>query len=108
MPHLPRPPGATPDFFAIHTATELREWPVHDLQHARRLTRPMQFSHESDRYMPADWDEAMAGVGRTLREIGQDDSRLADSYTQGRASLEAAYQLYVRPHQLVRHLQHVP
>ncbi|WMT91569.1 FdhF/YdeP family oxidoreductase [Pelagibacterium sp. H642] len=89
---------ATPDFFAKHTASELREWSDHDLEEVGRLTHPMRFNHDLDRYEPVEWDEAISDIGRELRAIGARDPRRAVFYTSGRASLEASYmyQLFAR------------
>ena len=87
---------ATPEFFAAHTVSELRGWPDHDLEKAGRLTHPLRYDHASDRYVETSWDEAFATVGRHLAELP--DPNMAEFYTSGRTSNEAAflYQLFVR------------
>ncbi|MFC7704286.1 FdhF/YdeP family oxidoreductase [Plastorhodobacter daqingensis] len=87
-----------PEFFARHSAAELRLWPDHDLEQEGRLTHPMRFNHETDRYEPVSWDEAFAEIGRELAEIRARDPRRAVFYTSGRASLETSYmyQLFAR------------
>lgn len=86
----------TPAFFAQHTVTELRGWSDHDLEHEGRLTQPLRYDPESDRYLAVDWAEAFAQIGAVLR--GLDSPNRAEFYTSGRASNEAAflYQLFVR------------
>ena len=86
----------TPEFFAAHTVSELAQWPEHDLEAQGRLTTPMRWHAESDRYQPVCWDEAFALIGRELRALGDPDRALF--YTSGRTSNEAAflYQLFVR------------
>ncbi|HEY0276609.1 MAG TPA: molybdopterin-dependent oxidoreductase, partial [Paenirhodobacter sp.] len=85
-----------PDFFAAHSVAELRGWSDYDLEHQGRLTHPMRYDAGSDRYLPVTWDAAFAGIGAVLR--GLDSPDLAEFYTSGRASNEAAflYQLFVR------------
>ncbi len=86
----------TPDFFAKHTVTALRGGPDHDLEHQGRLTVPLRYDPQSDRYLAVDWADAFAEIGAILR--GLDSPNRAEFYTSGRASNEAAflYQLFVR------------
>lgn len=86
----------TPDFFAAHTVTELESWGDYELEMQGRLTHPMVYDAASDRYLPIDWDDAFALVGRHLRALP--DPNAAEFYTSGRTSNEAAflYQLFVR------------
>ncbi|MBE7198806.1 MAG: FdhF/YdeP family oxidoreductase [Parafilimonas terrae] len=79
---------ATPDFFAAHTVTELLGWSDFALEEAGRLTHPMRYDPESDRYHPCTWDEAYAEIGRELRGL---DPKSVVFYTSGRASLETSY-----------------
>lgn len=86
----------TPDFFRKHTVSELRGWTDYDLERQGRLTHPLRYDAESDRYVVATWDEAFAEIGHVLN--GLDSPDRAEFYTSGRASNEAAYvyQLFVR------------
>ena len=61
-----------------------------------RLTHPMAYDAATDRYLPVSWDEAFATIGRHLN--GLPDPNMAEFYTSGRTSNEAAflYQLFVR------------
>ena len=61
-----------------------------------RLTHPMAYDAATDRYLPVSWDEAFAIIGRHLRALP--DPNMAEFYTSGRTSNEAAflYQLFVR------------
>ena len=79
---------ATPDFFAAHTLSELRNWSDHDLEEQGRLTTPMRYDAASDKYLPVDWDEAFREIGNELNAL---DPRAVIMYTSGRASLEASY-----------------
>ena len=82
------PERCTPDFFAQHTLSDLRQWHDHDLEMTGRLTHPMRYDPRSDRYLPVSWDEAFAGIGRELRAI---DPKSAAFYSSGHAGLEASY-----------------
>jgi molybdopterin-dependent oxidoreductase alpha subunit len=86
----------TPDFFAAHTVTELSRWSDYELEMVGRLTHPMAYDAASDRYVPVEWPEAFATIGRHLRALP--DPNMADFYTSGRTSNEAAflYQVFVR------------
>ena len=86
----------TPEFFLRNTVTALRGWSDYDLEHQGRLTTPLRYDPESDRYLAVDWADAFAEVGALLRAL--DSPNRAEFYTSGRASNEAAflYQLFVR------------
>ena len=86
----------TPEFFARHSVGELWGWTDFDLENEGRLTHPMRYDRESDRYLPIEWDEAFALIGGALRALP--DPNVAEFYTSGRASNEAAflYQLFAR------------
>ena len=78
----------TPEFFAKHTVTELRGWKDHDLEQEGRLTHPMRYDHDSDRYVPCAWDEAFSAIGQELKAL---DPKSVVFYASGRASLETSY-----------------
>jgi molybdopterin-dependent oxidoreductase alpha subunit len=86
----------TPAFFAAHTVSELWNWSDFDLENEGRLTHPMVYDHATDRYVPISWDDALTRIGAALRRLPQPD--MAEFYTSGRASNEAAflYQLFAR------------
>ncbi|MGA7296981.1 MAG: FdhF/YdeP family oxidoreductase [Rhodanobacteraceae bacterium] len=83
-------------FFDAHTVSELWQWSDHDLEDAGRLSQPMVYDADSDRYRPTTWGHAFARIGKILHELDHPD-RL-ELYTSGRASNEAAflYQLFGR------------
>ena len=87
---------ATPEVFARHTVTELRELSDYELERIGRLTHPMRYDAATDRYRPVSWDDAFAEIGAVLNGLDHPDR--AEFYTSGRASNEAAflYQLFVR------------
>ena len=82
-------------FFANHTLAELEGWRDHDLEEQGRLTHPMRWNPESDKYEPVSWEEAFREIGRELRATPPEK---VEFYTSGRASLETAYmyQLFAR------------
>ncbi len=84
-----------PEFFAEHTLTELLDWPDHDLEKQGRLTEPMRYNAETDRYEVISWEEAFRAIGAKLNQL---DPKSVIFYTSGRASLEASfmYQLFAR------------
>ncbi|MET0969808.1 MAG: FdhF/YdeP family oxidoreductase [Tardiphaga sp.] len=86
----------TPEFFAAHTVSELWDWNDHDLENQGRLTHPVAYDRASDKFLPISWEDAMARIGTGLRALP--DPNMAEFYTSGRASNEAAflYQLFVR------------
>jgi molybdopterin-dependent oxidoreductase alpha subunit len=86
----------TPEFFAAHTVSELWNWADFDLENEGRLTHPLAYDAASDRYVAIPWEEAFARIGAALRALPHPD--LAEFYTSGRTSNEAAflYQLFVR------------
>jgi molybdopterin-dependent oxidoreductase alpha subunit len=87
---------ATREFFATHTVGELEQESDYWLELQGRLTEPMRYDSGTDHYVPIDWDEAFAIIGRELNAL--DDPNEAEFYTSGRTSNEAAfmYQLFAR------------
>lgn len=85
-----------PAFFARHSVTSLLEQSDYWLEYQGRLTHPVRYDAETDRYQPVSWDEAFALIARHLNGLQSPDQ--AEFYTSGRASNEAAYlyQLFVR------------
>jgi len=86
----------TPEFFAAHSVTELSAWHDYELEMVGRLTHPMAYDAASDRYLPVTWGEAFATLARHLKALP--DPNMAEFYTSGRTSNEAAflYQLFAR------------
>ena len=87
---------ATPEVVGRHTVTELRGWGDHELEGMGRLTEPMAYDAETDRYRRVSWDEAFATVAHHLNALPSPDAAIF--YTSGRTSNEAAflYQLFGR------------
>jgi molybdopterin-dependent oxidoreductase alpha subunit len=78
----------TPEFFAAHTVSELREWSDHALEVRGRLSNPMRYDAASDKYLPVSWADAFREIGDELKAL---DPKSVVFYTSGRASLEASY-----------------
>jgi molybdopterin-dependent oxidoreductase alpha subunit len=86
----------TPEFFAKHSVSELWQREDFDLEWEGRLTHPMVYDAATDHYVPISWEDAFRRIGEGLRSLP--DPNMAEFYTSGRASNEAAflYQLFVR------------
>ena len=76
--------------------SELWNWHDHALENEGRLTHPMAYDKASDTFVEISWDEAMQRVAAGLNALP--DPNMAEFYTSGRASNEAAflYQLFAR------------
>src|ERR1700735_1622514 len=86
----------TREFFAAHTVRDLEQRSDYWLGQKGRPAGPMRYDAETDHYVPVEWDEAFALIGRELNAL--DDPNQAEFYTSGRTSNEAAfmYQLFAR------------
>ncbi|MBH9552248.1 FdhF/YdeP family oxidoreductase [Inhella gelatinilytica] len=82
------PKRADAAFFAQHTLTELRRWRDRDIEAAGRLTEPLRYNAETDRFEPLPWPEALRLAATELRLL--EPTRVA-FYASGRASNEAAF-----------------
>lgn len=85
-----------PSFFARYSVSALLEQSDYWLEYQGRLTEPMVYDANSDRYKPIAWDDAFALIAKHLNNLPSPN--MAEFYTSGRASNEAAYlyQLFVR------------
>jgi anaerobic selenocysteine-containing dehydrogenase len=77
----------TPEFFAQHTLTELRNWKDYDLEQHGRLTHPLRYDAATDKYVACSWEEAFDAIGAALRPL---DPKSVAFYSSGRTSLEAS------------------
>jgi molybdopterin-dependent oxidoreductase alpha subunit len=86
----------TPEFFAAHSVAELWGWSDYALEGEGRLTSPMAYDAVTDRFLKVTWEEAFSRIGAALRALP--DPNMAEFYTSGRASNEAAFmfQLFAR------------
>ncbi|MDX5592988.1 FdhF/YdeP family oxidoreductase [Pseudovibrio sp. SPO723] len=80
---------ATPELFARHTLSELLTYSDFDLENQGRLTTPLRYNRDTDRFEAVSWEEAFADIGRQLKALASPNEALF--YTSGRASNEAAY-----------------
>jgi len=78
----------TPEFFQLHTVTELLSWHDHDLEEAGRLTAPLRYDPATDKYVQIEWQQAFDEIGRELNQLDPDSVVF---YASGRASLETSY-----------------
>ena len=78
----------TPEFFEKHTIAELQGWSDYDLEQQGRLTHPMKYDPQSDRYVVCEWEDAFDDIGRRLKAL---DPKSVVFYASGRASLETSY-----------------
>ncbi|MCE4554183.1 FdhF/YdeP family oxidoreductase [Roseateles cellulosilyticus] len=87
---------ATPEVIGAKTLREWTEASDFELEATGRLTEPMVYDADSDRYRRTTWDDAFALIARELQALP--DPNQAIFYTSGRTSNEAAflYQLFVR------------
>ena len=83
-------------FFARYSVSQLLEQSDYWLEYQGRLTEPMRYDAETDRYVKVSWDDAFSLIAKHLHNLPSPD--MAEFYTSGRASNEAAYlyQLFVR------------
>ncbi|MDY6947634.1 MAG: hypothetical protein SXG53_18150 [Pseudomonadota bacterium] len=60
---------AGPEFFATHPVSSLEAWRDHDLEMLGRLTHPMRWNAQTDKYEEVSWSTAFAEIGAELRKI---------------------------------------
>ena len=86
----------SPAFFAEFSVSALRKQTDYFLEDQGRLSDPMLYKAETDKYEPISWDDAFTLIAKHLNEL--ESPNQAEFYTSGRASNEAAflYQLFVR------------
>ena len=87
---------ATPEFFARHSVADLSRQSDYWLEQQGRITHPLFYDRDTDHYLPIEWDEAFALIGKELRALS--NPKQVEFYTSGRSSNEAAflYQLFAR------------
>ncbi|HUA80456.1 MAG TPA: FdhF/YdeP family oxidoreductase [Dyella sp.] len=85
-----------PEFFASNTVSSLWNLSDYALEGLGRITHPMAYDADTDTFVAIEWDDAMMRIGTALRALP--DPSMAEFYTSGRASNEAAflYQIFVR------------
>jgi molybdopterin-dependent oxidoreductase alpha subunit len=79
----------SPEFFAANKVADLLQQTDYELENHGRITHPMAYDKSSDTYRPISWDDAFARIGAVLRALP--DPNMAEFYTSGRSSNEAAF-----------------
>jgi molybdopterin-dependent oxidoreductase alpha subunit len=87
---------ADPDFFSKNSVTSMLDWSDYELGKSGRITSPMFYNSQSDKYEEISWNGAFKLISRDLKALK--DPNEAVFYTSGRTSNEAAflYQLMIR------------
>lgn len=85
-----------PEFLAQYDVATLRQKSDHWLERQGRLTHPMRYNRDTDRYESIAWDDAFNLIAGQLNQLDSPDEAIF--YTSGRTSNEAAflYQLFGR------------
>lgn len=83
-------------FFAKYSVAALYQQSDYFLEYQGRLTEPLRYHRETDRYQPISWDDAFRLIARHVHALDNPDQM--ELYTSGRASNEASwlYQLFGR------------
>ncbi len=76
------------EFFAKHPVGDLKGWHDHDLEKSGRLSEPLRYDPDQDRYLPVSWEDAFAEIGKELQGMAPEK---AVFYASGHAGLEASY-----------------
>nr|WP_318380411.1 FdhF/YdeP family oxidoreductase [uncultured Enterobacter sp.] len=76
-------------FFAQHSVSALNAQSDYFLEYQGRLTEPLSYNPDSDRYEPISWEDAWALIAQHLHAMAHPDQ--LELYTSGRASNEASY-----------------
>ncbi|TEW54837.1 FdhF/YdeP family oxidoreductase [Psychromonas sp. RZ22] len=86
----------TADFFEQYTVSMLRTQSDYFLEDQGRLSVPLLYQADLDKYVEVTWEDAFKLTATHLNAL--EDPNQAEFYTSGRASNEAAflYQLFVR------------
>ena len=87
---------ATPEIIGARTLAEWAEASDYELEATGRLTEPMVYDAQTDRYQRTTWDAAFQLIAQELQALKDPNEGIF--YTSGRTSNEAAflYQLFVR------------
>ena len=82
--------GVTLDFWKEFTPAKMRQLSPRELEHCGRLTEPVLYTRDSDRFRPISWDEVIDCIVDKLRELSADETFW---YFSGRSSNEAGFLL---------------
>ena len=83
-------------FFQQYTVSQLNKQSDYWLEYQGRLTQPMMYNSQTDKYQPIEWQAAFDFIATQLKNLSHPDQ--AEFYTSGRASNESSflYQLFGR------------
>jgi len=77
------------DFFARHSVSTLYQQSDYFLEYQGRLTEPLSYNPQTDRYEAIDWHDAFTLIAQHIAEMDKPEELVL--YTSGRASNEASY-----------------
>ena len=80
----------TPDFWNHHSPDKLKRLSPRELENCGRLTHPVLYTPQLQRFQPISWDSAYQRVANKLRELSADQTFW---YFSGRSSNEAGFLL---------------
>lgn len=83
------------DFWQRYGVRELQQLTPRELEACGRLVEPVRYTHDTGRYTPISWDEAIERIVGKLRAVSPDETFW---YFSGRSSNEAGFllQLFAR------------
>jgi molybdopterin-dependent oxidoreductase alpha subunit len=83
------------EFWQRYSPRELQQFSPRELESCGRLVEPVRYTHESGRYVPISWDQALEQIAGKLRATQADETFW---YFSGRSSNEAGFllQLFAR------------
>lgn len=77
------------EFFARHSVSKLYQQSDYFLEYQGRLTEPLSYNPQTDRYEPISWASALSLIAQHIQAM--DNPNQIELYTSGRASNEASY-----------------
>jgi len=77
------------DFFSQHSVSTLYQQSDYFLEYQGRLTEPLSYNPQTDRYEAIDWNDAFKLIAQHIAEMDKPEDLVL--YTSGRASNEASY-----------------
>lgn len=77
------------EFFAQHSVSKLYQQSDYFLEYQGRLTEPLSYNPQTDRYEPISWTSAFSVIAQHIKAMDNPDQ--IELYTSGRASNEASY-----------------
>ena len=80
----------TSDFWNTYTPSTLQQLSPRELENCGRLTQPVLYTPQLNRFQPISWDDAFSRIASKLRELSADETFW---YFSGRSSNEAGFLL---------------